>query len=89
MPWTKKKIEVSVPKPEVFSKEAQNPYEFGFQRGYIALLRQMGENVSSPKIAAYTSMGTHEETEEESKGYVDGYHKACDSLESFSCTRDR
>lgn len=84
----KSKIEVSVPKPEVLFKSAESPYEYGFQKGYCALLMQYGENVARPKMAIYTSSeheSEHEnESEEMARGYVDGYHRAC---ESFSCPR--
>lgn len=82
-------------KPEVYEKESsmeQKAYEMGFEKGKMAFLIQFKQEIPSVKIEKYTSskeqMSEHEQKiYEESifKGYVDGYHKACDSY--YPCTR--
>jgi hypothetical protein len=75
-------------------------YTVGFQRGYLAFLKQFGDEFEKEKFAAdldlfvkvekYTvdSKMSEEESEEESQGYVDGYHRACDiAAQTMSCTR--
>jgi hypothetical protein len=80
------------PPPPVFlSSEPPTPYDIGFRVGYEAFLKQVGMYTPdmAPKSAytVLTGMNINEFSEEDSywidRGYVDGYHRA---TESVHCT---
>lgn len=51
-------------------------YDLGFERGYRAFLVQMGEDVASVELYASEVHGFSED--DVSRGYADGYHRACE-----------
>lgn len=79
-----KKIEEPIPAPE-------SAYAEGYERGYRALMEQMGQELPAPppkRSVKYLSMNP-EEKEETLKGYVDGYHTAADVYERLNhCPRE-
>lgn len=64
----------------VVESPSVTPYRAGYERGYASFLRQMGEDVPLPAAVKYTSLDGHDSSEEESRGYVDGYHRAADLM---------
>lgn len=65
------------------SGERVTTYSLGYQRGYRALLVQVGREV--PALERYVSLEECEGSEEDiDRGYRDGYHKASEML---SCPR--
>lgn len=66
------------------------PYRYGFLRGQRNFMLQMGlEDVPSlPPVARYASSESSGfDSEEEGRGYVDGYHRAADMMYCPRCTR--
>ena len=76
----------SLPEPVVVS---ESPYAHGYERGRASFLLQMGEDVPMPPAVRYvTGLEPHEVSEEEMRGYVDGYHRAADGMHCpGSCTK--
>ena len=75
------------PEVVVLEESFTTPYRHGYDRGYASFLRQMGEEAPMPVAARYaTGLDEHEVSEEEGRGYVDGYHRAADG---FVCPRER
>lgn len=65
------------------------PYAHGYLRGYASFRRQMGEDYPLPPVARYSAdLDGHEISEDEMRGYVDGYHRAADMGYGGGCTRD-
>jgi hypothetical protein len=64
----------------------ESAYERGQEAGREAALRQFGVPITEAPVKIYsytTTNGAHEngeEKEEESRGYVDGYHRALDTI---------
>jgi hypothetical protein len=67
-------------------KDLSKAYQMGYEKGYYSFLIQSGQDPE--KISTYTVSveGLYKEQESQDyhdaveKGYVDGYHKACDSV---------
>lgn len=67
-------------------EDLSQAYQKGYEKGYYSFLIQNGQEPE--KISAYTVSveGLYKEQESQNyhdaveKGYVDGYHKACDSV---------
>lgn len=57
-----------------------SPYRVGYERGRASFLRQMGEDVPLPPAVKYANLDGHEVSEEEGRGYVDGYHRAAELM---------
>lgn len=55
-------------------------YEEGCMAGHQAFLKQVGQYIPMPKSAKYSKDMGVDEQEEFNKGYVDGYHRAAESL---------
>ena len=69
----------------VSGNPVETSYEVGYKQGYRALLVQMGQDV--PPVERYVSIDSGELDEESaSRGYVDGYHKASESLVCPRCS---
>lgn len=85
-----------LPKSEIVEVQLKTDYQIGFEEGFNAFINQFGgENLSYPpieSIAKYAtetndSVATYQYTSssysnenEKSQGYVDGYHRAANSL---------
>lgn len=77
-------VTVSEPEPEVVEREVVEPvtsYQFGYDKGYRAFMEQQGLEVPVEKMVRYTTLEEGSlDGEAASRGYVDGYHHAGDSL---------
>lgn len=62
----------------------KNSYEEGYWTGYYAFVRQSELDIPSPKLIRYSSF-TEENKEDLLIGYVDGYHKATESVRYPHC----
>lgn len=68
------------------SDHLNNAYQVGYEKGYYSFLIQNGQDAE--KMTAYTvsvesafdQENTKDYKDAMEKGYVDGYHKACDSI---------
>lgn len=90
-------IQSENPEIEVAPVAQETDYQAGFRDGFYAFIEQSGQYVagfssnSNRPVYKYTSSSNDEDQEETSnssdqriQGYIDGYHKAADSM---SCPR--
>lgn len=76
-----------------FTVDAQDvAYKLGFEQGKMAFFKQINEPIQNSEIKKeeYTVLIESQEQQKEydeaiSKGYVDGYHKAADSIHCPRC----
>ena len=62
-------------------------YDFGYKMGYNSLLIQMGQKTKFKDVRYTSDGGPDRDSEESSKGYVDGYHRAADEVSRLlNCT---
>jgi hypothetical protein len=88
-------------KQEWHDHEKTVSYTVGFQRGYLAFVKQFGSQFDEntfladlesfkidSKIEKYTSLLEEDsESSEEANGYTDGYHFAADRAMKSNCPR--
>lgn len=72
---------VRKPEPEAAREYfVETPYRSGYRRGYESFLEQMGEEVRLPRVRYVSNTGHEVSSEDELRGYVDGYHRAAASV---------
>jgi hypothetical protein len=74
-----KKLQSQAESTETIPPVVNTAYENGRVAGHYAFLKQVGQYIPMPKAAKY-SVNMGDDEEEFNKGYVDGYHRAAESL---------